>query len=205
MPNPFAQVEQKYHDLYQAYQQGDLDGERFAQELSSLQIQDDEDRWWQIQGNGGWLRFNQATDSWEEAVPPRPLPPPPPRSALAPPPRPAPAEPDPADAIVLEPDDAVLYASGSTSLALPTRPDLAELLNGPAAQPLPVEVTALPLQRPPARPVSVCSGCGLALPPQARFCGSCGQAVQATRCPQCHQALPDGAHFCNHCGHHLER
>ena len=85
MANPFVEIERKYREVAQSYQQGELDPEQFAEALEALRIQDDQEQWWQIQGNGKWLRFSGS--EWEEASPPRPGPPPPPRAALVPPPR----------------------------------------------------------------------------------------------------------------------
>lgn len=87
MVNKFAEVEHKYRELLKSYQQGSLEAEQFAQALAALAMQDDQQKWWQIQGNGQWLRYNG--EEWKEASPPLPQtqPPPPPRSALMPPPR----------------------------------------------------------------------------------------------------------------------
>lgn len=151
MTSPFSQAERRYRELHQAYEQGQLDSEQFAQELSSLQIQDEKEQWWQIQGNGQWLRFNAQSDAWEPASPPKAAPPPPPRVLLAPPPR-QPAEPSG------EPDDEILQPDPAEPLL--QRASLLELL-----------------QPPPAAPN--CSACGAALAAEARFCSQCGQPISS--------------------------
>ena len=48
--------------------------------------------------------------------------------------------------------------------------------------------------------MSACPSCGAAdQPAGARFCFSCGSALEAT-CAQCSTALAPGARFCSHCG-----
>jgi len=54
---------------------------------------------------------------------------------------------------------------------------------------------------------NLCSNCGFANKPQAKFCSSCGQTLQAgqqaphaSHCPQCGVPLRAGAKFCPSCG-----
>ena len=48
--------------------------------------------------------------------------------------------------------------------------------------------------------MSACPSCGAAdQPAGARFCFSCGSALEAT-CAQCSTALAPGARFCSQCG-----
>ena len=47
-----------------------------------------------------------------------------------------------------------------------------------------------------------CSSCNSANPEGAKFCASCGTALNAT-CPECASPLPDQARFCPECGHQL--
>jgi hypothetical protein len=82
----FQQVEARYQELLKQYEAGDLAEETFRTALLELQFEDEEQHWWQIAGDGRWLRFDG--ENWNEAHPPRPLPPPPPAAVLAPPPRP---------------------------------------------------------------------------------------------------------------------
>lgn len=49
-----------------------------------------------------------------------------------------------------------------------------------------------------------CPSCGDSNLPEARFCGECGAALQATvRCPQCEAENPGAQKFCSACGHAL--
>lgn len=52
----------------------------------------------------------------------------------------------------------------------------------------------------------VCDGCGAKLPPNAKFCLSCGKEVvdpNAVVCSKCNAKLPAGAKFCFSCGSKL--
>src|SRR5687768_5123496 len=46
----------------------------------------------------------------------------------------------------------------------------------------------------------MCPSCGAESQPGARFCGSCGSALDALRCPSCGAPNPDGNRFCGQCG-----
>jgi hypothetical protein len=48
-----------------------------------------------------------------------------------------------------------------------------------------------------------CGACGFENAPGARFCGSCGQALEQ-RCPSCGEAVTPGLAFCTSCGTRLE-
>jgi class 3 adenylate cyclase/tetratricopeptide (TPR) repeat protein len=48
-----------------------------------------------------------------------------------------------------------------------------------------------------------CGACGFENAPGARFCGSCGQALEQ-RCPSCGEAVTPGLAFCTSCGARLE-
>jgi class 3 adenylate cyclase/tetratricopeptide (TPR) repeat protein len=48
-----------------------------------------------------------------------------------------------------------------------------------------------------------CSACGFESAPGARFCGSCGQALEL-RCPSCGEPVTPGLAFCTSCGAPLE-
>jgi class 3 adenylate cyclase/tetratricopeptide (TPR) repeat protein len=48
-----------------------------------------------------------------------------------------------------------------------------------------------------------CGACGFENAPGARFCGSCGQALER-RCPSCGEAVTPGLAFCTSCGARLE-
>jgi class 3 adenylate cyclase/tetratricopeptide (TPR) repeat protein len=48
-----------------------------------------------------------------------------------------------------------------------------------------------------------CAACGFENAPGARFCGSCGQALEQ-RCPSCGEALTPGLAFCTSCGARIE-
>lgn len=85
MANPFRESQRRHRELTAAYERAELDADQFATELSRLAFEDDQQFWWQIQGDGSWLRFDG--ESWAPASPPRLPPPPPPASALIPPPR----------------------------------------------------------------------------------------------------------------------
>lgn len=169
MGNKFTEAERTYRTLSQSYDEGTLDAEQFAQALAALEIQDDQEQWWQIQGNGKWLRYNGEV--WEEATPPRPGPPPPPRAALIPPPRRARPEPTPIATTVLPEsstspppleDDSIFFQTGVPADQIPGLNDPqpapgAFLLeeNEPAdqiPQPVPVKVRAQALLSTPRRP-----------------------------------------------------
>lgn len=49
----------------------------------------------------------------------------------------------------------------------------------------------------------ICGKCETANPPEARFCMSCGTALERS-CPQCGTQAPPGARFCMSCGASLE-
>jgi membrane protease subunit (stomatin/prohibitin family) len=50
-------------------------------------------------------------------------------------------------------------------------------------------------------PTSPCPKCQAAVPPGAKFCGACGNAMPAAAaCPKCQAAVPAGAKFCGNCG-----
>ena len=54
----------------------------------------------------------------------------------------------------------------------------------------------------PAQPMTnttTCPACGAANPADAKFCGSCGAAVNAT-CPRCGHRNPSDGSFCLECG-----
>ncbi|MBT9583743.1 zinc ribbon domain-containing protein [bacterium] len=164
MGNKFTEVERTYRALSQSYDEGALDAEQFAQALAALEIQDEQEQWWQIQANGKWLRYNG--EEWEEATPPRPGPPPPPRAALIPPPRRARLAPTPPPESSAPPpedeDDSIFFQTGVPADQIPDLHDPepapgAFLLeeNEPAGQvpePLPVKVRAQPLLSAPSRP-----------------------------------------------------
>ena len=171
MGNKFAEVEREYRTLSQSYDEGALDAEQFAQALAALEIQDDQEQWWQIQANGKWLRYNGEV--WEEATPPRPGPPPPPRAALIPPPRRARPAPTPTPTPVVaesftppppldDEDDSIFFHTGVPADQIPGLNDPepapgAFLLeeNEPAGQvpqPVPVKVRAQALLSAPSRP-----------------------------------------------------
>ena len=48
-----------------------------------------------------------------------------------------------------------------------------------------------------------CDACGFENAPGARFCGSCGRALER-RCPSCGEAVDPGLAFCTSCGAALE-
>ncbi len=187
MASPFVEVERKYRSLFSSYQNGDFDADAFAQALEALAFQDDQEQWWQIQGDGNWLRYDG--ERWEAAVPPRPTPPPPPRAVLLPPPRPQ-VEPG-----VEVDDDSVFRNTGVSAEQIPgllnPQPAPGAFLIEPApvvaATPQLVQVAPAPLaiapQRPatapPEAPPAVCSQCQARLVPAAKFCGKCGHPVAA--------------------------
>src|SRR3954451_776456 len=49
-----------------------------------------------------------------------------------------------------------------------------------------------------------CMSCGSENPPEARFCMSCGSALERS-CPSCGASTPEGARFCMACGSKLTR
>lgn len=60
----------------------------------------------------------------------------------------------------------------------------------------------------PATPDTTCSRCGATIPPNKKFCPTCGNPVMASppvapvaqRCPRCGQTVPAGKKFCVACG-----
>ncbi len=53
--------------------------------------------------------------------------------------------------------------------------------------------------------IVTCAGCGHPVPPEARFCPSCGhQVVIHDRCTGCKTSIPPGARYCPACGHAVE-
>ncbi len=51
---------------------------------------------------------------------------------------------------------------------------------------------------------ATCNHCGQAVPAGARFCQSCGNAIDVTpRCPACLKETTPGASFCMNCGQSL--
>ena len=48
--------------------------------------------------------------------------------------------------------------------------------------------------------MSVCHQCRIEVPPGARFCPGCGEAMPDGLCPACSQPTPTDAPFCMHCG-----
>ncbi|RLF23267.1 MAG: hypothetical protein DRN15_06710 [Thermoprotei archaeon] len=62
-----------------------------------------------------------------------------------------------------------------------------------------------PLAYPPAAPAvtpptRTCPRCKRPVPPDAKFCPYCGQALVAQRCPGCGREVPPGAAYCPYCG-----
>jgi hypothetical protein len=209
MGNRFVEVEKKHQILARSYDEGELDADQFAQALAELGIQDEQEQWWQIQANGKWLRYNG--EEWEEASPPRPLPPPPPREALLPPPRQTPEQPPTrADSFLREEiDDSIFFQTGVPAEEIPglLDPDpapgafLLERKHDSAAHPLAVRVTAaIPVSPPPppAGSATPSSAAAPSLPPQPVKLDPEAQSTQI--CPKCHKQVPPGAHFCKYCG-----
>ncbi len=64
--DPFADLQARYAELLDRYQQGQIDAAAFAQAVGQLQVQDDRGAWWQISAEtGGWLWWDGQT--WQEA------------------------------------------------------------------------------------------------------------------------------------------
>lgn len=195
MANQFVEVERKHRTLSESYHQGRLDAEQFAQALAVLEFQDDQEQWWQIQGNGKWLRYNGEV--WEEASPPRPAPPPPPRAALIPPPR--------HSTPIQEPDDSIFFQTGLPADQIPglndpePAPGAFLLEEAPRActeaQPLPIQVRAQALVSTPSRPEATPS-----MPQTPSAPPATTRAEASSSCPKCRKDSPPGAKFCKHCG-----
>lgn len=223
MANPFVEIERKYREVAQSYQQGELEPEQFAEALEALRIQDDQEQWWQIQGNGKWLRFSGS--EWEEASPPRPGPPPPPRAALVPPPRKL--QPAAASAVkdvlgeqspVHDLDDSIFFQTGVTADQIPALSDsepapgafLIEEKQIVSPEPLPLQVKCQPLDSVPKRPVapgvpqSADVSEEIVAPKAAVEESTPAQPEPAARvetvCPKCQKHLPLDARYCQHCG-----
>jgi len=55
------------------------------------------------------------------------------------------------------------------------------------------------------QPNFVCPHCGVAISPNARFCGSCGKHIPVERnCPRCGTRISPTAKFCGTCGQTIE-
>jgi len=50
------------------------------------------------------------------------------------------------------------------------------------------------------RESATCFSCSAPVPNDARFCPSCGQALEPLRCAACNTANPPGTKFCSACG-----
>ena len=61
-----------------------------------------------------------------------------------------------------------------------------------------------PQGAPQTAPSVKCPKCGANNPPDAKFCGSCGQSLAQIECPNCHTKVPGGTKFCPNCGSSLE-
>ena len=82
----FAEVDQRYLELKQQFDAGDLAEEEFDEALRALMIQDDLGRWWaKARDSGQWNYYDAVTQAWAPAAPPQP--PPPPTMPAAPPSR----------------------------------------------------------------------------------------------------------------------
>jgi hypothetical protein len=76
----FREAENKYHELKGRLDAGGLTAEQFADEVAKLRLQDDEGRYWTIDGaTGGWLQYDgtkwvpsQAPGTAPPSVKPRP-------------------------------------------------------------------------------------------------------------------------------------
>jgi len=51
---------------------------------------------------------------------------------------------------------------------------------------------------------AACPKCQAAVPADAKFCGNCGSALAAAACPKCNTPLAPGSKFCGNCGEKLE-
>ena len=49
-----------------------------------------------------------------------------------------------------------------------------------------------------------CPNCHASLKPNARFCASCGHALDQPRCPQCNAPIDPSHRFCAKCGYDLQ-
>ncbi len=187
MGSKFAKVERKYRELLHSYHQGSVDEDQFVWALGQLRVEDPQQHWWQIQGNGSWLRFDGR--EWLEATPPAP-PPSPPRAALLPP---------RAKAVVAEtlPPKPVVAPAVCAGCQNPI--EASEEFCRHCGRPCATHPEVLPQVLPPT-----CPGCHQPVLPNAKFCGKCGQALGLTPvCPKCHAGYPAGARFCKICGEKL--
>ena len=60
-----------------------------------------------------------------------------------------------------------------------------------------------PQQQAPQTPAAVCINCNSPIPPNSKFCPSCGKAVEQPKpafCPQCGSPCQSGSKFCSSCG-----
>lgn len=60
----FQEAEAQYTDLLRQYQTGQLSADQFEQAVAGLRLQTSDGAWWQLDGNGRWLRWNGA--EWEQ-------------------------------------------------------------------------------------------------------------------------------------------
>jgi len=82
----FADVDNQYESLKQQWQAGMLTDEAFDEALKGMMIQDEQGRWWaKARDSGQWNYYDNASQAWVPASPPKAVPPP-----TAPPPAPVP-------------------------------------------------------------------------------------------------------------------
>lgn len=231
--DPFADARRHHQSLLQDYQSGRLGESAFAEALEELKFEDDQQRWWQIQGDGNWLCFDQG--QWRPAQPPRRSPPPPPRAALIPPPRrefasqeedifantgkpievhsvPAPASVllELAREVAVEPPRPLpVKVACQTLQERVQRPPDSPLSAPPPLAPAPAPAPAQaerPAPTPTVQPATVrCPHCRQNLVEGARFCGSCGHSPESMLCPGCSCSNPQTAKFCKKCGRPLKK
>lgn len=73
----FAEVDQRYLELKQQFNAGDLAEEEFDDALRALMIQDELGRWWaKARDSGQWNYYDAVTQTWTPAAPPQPTAPP---------------------------------------------------------------------------------------------------------------------------------
>lgn len=62
----FQEAETRYAELLRQYEAGQMSSAQFEQAVAGLRVQTSDGAWWQLDGNGRWLRWNGS--AWEHTA-----------------------------------------------------------------------------------------------------------------------------------------